>query len=152
MLLLADLDWTVIISAVGGAAVLVTGAIGREWYKVASARWEAERQARSTTTAAERKEKREVTTELYRLLDIKEQDNHEWRAQVHDLRNEQAVLSQRLSVCEWDRSRLQQMVEDMGEAIQAAGIKVRYRPPPPPPGAVRTHQGSARPSEETKPE
>lgn len=145
--LIADTDWTVVIASVGSAAVLVIGAIGREVYKIKAARWArdteqavANEKAKAAAGAAERRQRRDTNEELYRILDVKEKDGLEWRKQVHELRGELGVLSNRLAVCEWDRKRLQMMQEDQGAAIAAHGIQVHYRTAPDePPGPVEPH-------------
>ncbi len=147
MPLLADTNWEVVIGAIGAAVVLVIGAIGREWYKVAAARWAFEREqkaanekAEKESAANERANRRDTDKELYRLLDVKEKDVQQWRDHVHDVNNQLGTLSNRLAVCEWDRTRLRIMVEDQGAALQEAGIPVRYRAiPEQPPGVVEMH-------------
>lgn len=144
--MLADTDWTIIISAVGSTLVIVIGALGREVYKVVTARWAFEREQRATddkakaeAAAGERRNRRDTIAEYQKLLDAKEKDGQEWRQQVHDLRNDMGTVNSRLAVCEWDRKRLQFMIEDQEDALRRAGISVHYRrvpDPPPEPEAV----------------
>jgi hypothetical protein len=133
----AETDWSVVIGAVGAAVVLVVGALGGWYLKILSARAAldqtrraADEKARAATAAADRREKRDTTDELYRLLDAKEKDIQEYRDLIHGFRDDMGLLSNRLAVCEYDRTRLRMAVEDQGEAIREHGIQVHYRPVP----------------------
>lgn len=142
---LAEVDWTVIVSSVGTATVAVVGAIGWQVYRVKSARWAFEREQKAADDkaaagrkAGDRRDRKDAIDEYQELLENQRRDLREFREEVHGLRDGMSALGNRLAVCEWDRSRLNQMVEDMNEAVRRAGIVVHFRPPPPHPTPVYT--------------
>lgn len=151
---MADIEWTWVISAIGSAIVLVTGAIGREWYKVASARWTFDRERRiediraeEKRIAGERKERHDTLDEYKEINDRLRQDIADNRDLVHELRNdnqklvsENTVIRYRLDVCEWDREDMRSTIQEMAEAMDKAGLHImqhrQKRPPPMPPSEV----------------
>lgn len=141
-LLFAEVDWTIVISAVGSASVLVIGAIGAQWYRIVSARWAFERQNRTFDAAGERKYRKDTIAEYQQILELKEKDGKDWRDQVHELRNDMTKMSNQLAVCEWDRARLQLALEDQGRALTEAGIIVHYRPAPASPTLTARRDGA----------
>lgn len=154
--LLAEIDWTDVLKTVGVAFGGAVGILGGWYLKILSAKWAHDQlmakqaaeleMARATATALA---KRDTIGEYQRLLDIRESDCNLWRDMVHTQRNEQAVTNNRLAICEWDRNRLRQMIEDQETALAGRGIKVHYRPAPdPPPQEIvppKTPSGSPEP-------
>lgn len=51
------------------------------------------------------------------------------RKLIHELRNDQQTLKNRLAVCEWDRDQIHQELAVYREALETAGIKIPPRPP-----------------------
>ena len=128
--LLAEVDWTIVISAIGTALVLVIGAIGREWYKVASARWAVDAKNKKEAQASQKRERRDTTDELYKILEVQRSDREDDRTLIHGLRNDLNSLNARLAVCEYDRAQLREIVDSLTRDMEAAGIKVHHRPHP----------------------
>lgn len=127
MPLFADTDWSLVIGAVGSAIVLVVGALGREWYKVAVARWAAEDKAKRDTKNDQRKDRKEAIDEYREVVEIMRKDRESDRELIHDMRTEMGRLKNRLSICEWDREQLHEELAAHRFALEKAGITIPPR-------------------------
>jgi hypothetical protein len=140
-MLLADVDWTVVISAVGGAVVLVVGALGGWYLKILAARAdiasrqrEADERAKKDGQANDRKARKDTLEELYEILAVQRKDREDDRQLIHGLRNDMVAANHKLAICEHDREQLQWQadenraeIDELRTALVEAGIRVPHR-------------------------
>lgn len=107
-----------VLGAVGTFFTLVVGALGGWYLKIIAKRAELDkqkaelgRQERKDDTAEERKRRKDEIAELYRIIEIKDQDHKDNREQIHELRDQMQGVNMRLAVCEHERAELKKRLD-----------------------------------------